>query len=167
MIRRPPRSTLFPYTTLFRSLVLVLDDFHWADSASVELLGALLRRPPAAPVLIAIARRPHETAERFVAALARAERAARLERIELGPLTIDETRILLGERVDAGSATVLHEESGGNPFYLEQLARAAERSGGATSGRPIALSGLGIPAAVAASLSEELTLLSANGRLLL
>src|SRR2546423_2751038 len=28
-------------------LVLVLDDLHWADSASVELLGALLRRPPA------------------------------------------------------------------------------------------------------------------------
>src|SRR3712207_8189667 len=24
MIRRPPRSTLFPYTTLFRSLILVL-----------------------------------------------------------------------------------------------------------------------------------------------
>ena len=41
-----------------KPLVLVLDDFHWADSASVELLGALLRRPPAAPVLIAVARRP-------------------------------------------------------------------------------------------------------------
>src|SRR3712207_9310257 len=26
MIRRPPRSTLFPYTTLFRSLVLVVGD---------------------------------------------------------------------------------------------------------------------------------------------
>jgi len=38
-------------------LVLVLDDLHWADSASVELLGALLRRPPAAPVLLALARR--------------------------------------------------------------------------------------------------------------
>src|SRR5256884_9620591 len=25
MIRRPPRSTLFPYTTLFRSLIAVLD----------------------------------------------------------------------------------------------------------------------------------------------
>ena len=36
-----------------RPLVLVLDDFHWADSASVELLGALLRRPPAAAVLMA------------------------------------------------------------------------------------------------------------------
>src|SRR3712207_8966678 len=28
MIRRPPRSTLFPYTTLFRSLVLALAQVH-------------------------------------------------------------------------------------------------------------------------------------------
>ena len=42
-------------------LVLVLDDVHWADSASVELLGALLRRPPATAVLIAVAVRPHQT----------------------------------------------------------------------------------------------------------
>src|SRR5256885_17050160 len=27
MIRRPPRSTLFPYTTLFRSKVVVLNNF--------------------------------------------------------------------------------------------------------------------------------------------
>jgi predicted ATPase len=31
-----------------RPLVVVLDDFHWADAASVELLGAMLRRSPAA-----------------------------------------------------------------------------------------------------------------------
>ena len=41
-----------------RPLVLVLDDFHWADPGSVELLGALLRRPPAAAVLTAVALRP-------------------------------------------------------------------------------------------------------------
>ena len=35
-------------------LVLVLDDVHWADSASVELLSALLRRPPTTDVLIAL-----------------------------------------------------------------------------------------------------------------
>src|SRR2546422_4725093 len=30
MIRRPPRSTLFPYTTLFRSLYIERDDFREA-----------------------------------------------------------------------------------------------------------------------------------------
>src|SRR3712207_7686122 len=28
MIRRPPRSTLFPYTTLFRSVLVMRDDFR-------------------------------------------------------------------------------------------------------------------------------------------
>ncbi|MEV6494526.1 ATP-binding protein, partial [Actinoplanes sp. NPDC051633] len=39
-------------------LVLLLDDLHWADSGSVELICALLRRPPVAPVLIGLALRP-------------------------------------------------------------------------------------------------------------
>src|SRR5258707_4210107 len=34
MIRRPPRSTLFPYTTLFRSLVVAMEE------AGLELLAA-------------------------------------------------------------------------------------------------------------------------------
>src|SRR5256885_7054782 len=33
MIRRPPRSTLFPYTTLFRSMRLVRDVEHYLDTA--------------------------------------------------------------------------------------------------------------------------------------
>src|SRR5256885_12499492 len=53
MIRRPPRSTLFPYTTLFRSLfagwrlfferladhdpvVMVFEDMQWADEGLLE-----------------------------------------------------------------------------------------------------------------------------------
>src|SRR5947208_17164788 len=35
MIRRPPRSTLFPYTTLFRSLDLTEDDFDFLTSNKV------------------------------------------------------------------------------------------------------------------------------------
>src|SRR3712207_7062260 len=32
MIRRPPRSTLFPYTTLFRSKILFYESFIYAAS---------------------------------------------------------------------------------------------------------------------------------------
>src|SRR3989442_4826801 len=39
MIRRPPRSTLFPYTTLFRSLVELA-----ADQGGREVLGDLRER---------------------------------------------------------------------------------------------------------------------------
>jgi ATP/maltotriose-dependent transcriptional regulator MalT len=150
-----------------RPLVLVLDDFHWADPASVELLGALLRRPPAAAVLTAVALRPRQTLERLAAALERADRAAALARIELGALTPVEARELLGERVDAAGAAALYQESGGNPFYLEQLARAPERPGEASSAAEISLTDLEVPPAVVASLSEELALLSDAGRLVL
>src|SRR3712207_7149189 len=42
MIRRPPRSTLFPYTTLFRSLVAPED--HAAVEHRAALLGDLGHR---------------------------------------------------------------------------------------------------------------------------
>ena len=35
-------------------LVLILDDVHWADNASVELLDHLVRHPPRAGVLVSI-----------------------------------------------------------------------------------------------------------------
>jgi DNA-binding CsgD family transcriptional regulator len=142
-----------------RSLVLVLDDVHWADSASVELLGALLRRPPAAGVLIVLAVRPRQMAERLSAAVERADRAGAVTRIELGALTPLEARQLVGEE-----ATVLYEESGGNPFYLEQLARSLGRHSGAGDAPDVSLSGIEVPSAVAASLSEELGLLSDDAR---
>src|SRR3989441_10015254 len=53
MIRRPPRSTLFPYTTLFRSHVLVLDKpagvvvHPGAGHARGTLAAALLAHAPA------------------------------------------------------------------------------------------------------------------------
>jgi tetratricopeptide (TPR) repeat protein len=148
-------------------LVLVLDDVHWADSASVELLGALLRRPPAAAVLVAVAHRTRQLPERLSAALERAHCAAELTRIELGALTPVEAREFLGETVDAAEATVVYEESGGNPFYLEQLARSLEPAGAVTPVSEISLTGIGVPPAVAAALSEELAKLSDGGRLVL
>ena len=148
-------------------LVLVLDDFHWADSASAELLGALLRRPPTAAVLIAVALRPRQTPERLAMTLERAHRSAVTTRMGLGALTLDEARELLGERFDAVRAALLYQDSGGNPFYLEQLARSPARAPQFTSGPEISPTSLDVPAAVAASLAEELTLLSGVGRLVL
>src|SRR5256885_15907213 len=44
MIRRPPRSTLFPYTTLFRSHIVLFSIF--AVTSAGYLRGALLRAAP-------------------------------------------------------------------------------------------------------------------------
>src|SRR5215204_6828504 len=50
MIRRPPRSTLFPYTTLFRSAVrvAVISDVHANLYALEAVLREIDRDPPAA-----------------------------------------------------------------------------------------------------------------------
>src|SRR2546429_7197907 len=39
MIRRPPRSTLFPYTTLFRSKFSLIDADHATNSSRNRLVG--------------------------------------------------------------------------------------------------------------------------------
>ena len=144
-------------------LVLMLDDLHWCDQASVELLGALLHRPPAAPVLVALAARPRQLGERLSAALERAHRAGSLARLELSALTSREAHELLG---DAGDDVAgLYEESGGNPFYLEQLARIRRRGGaGVSAAHELSVGGVDVPRAVMAALAEELALLSPAAR---
>src|SRR5258708_22985635 len=40
MIRRPPRSTLFPYTTLFRSMAVVVAHFDCLGQAAAAVVAA-------------------------------------------------------------------------------------------------------------------------------
>src|SRR3712207_7559720 len=62
MIRRPPRSTLFPYTTLFRSILHSRHQYHWhtgyvpPQSVAAPHIGAVIARTlgprdPAVPAL--------------------------------------------------------------------------------------------------------------------
>src|SRR3712207_7390524 len=44
MIRRPPRSTLFPYTTLFRSETYMKDENEPARKLTLALGGQFVRR---------------------------------------------------------------------------------------------------------------------------
>src|SRR4051794_8927194 len=149
-------------------LVLVLDDVHWADPASIDLLAALLRTPPAAPVLLALAARPRQLPDRLAGALERAHRAGRLTRLALGALRREEAGELLGDAVDATLADSLYGLSGGNPFYLEQLARSAGRTDdGAPPARSGTMAGIDVPPAVAASVTGELALPSPVSRRLL
>jgi predicted ATPase len=115
-----------------RPLVLVLDDFHWARSG----VGGAARRAAAPAARCGGTHRsgtptlPH--AGRLTAALERAHRAAALTASSSARSRRVEARELLGQR-STPPARRLYEESGGNPFYLEQLARSLDRAGGATS----------------------------------
>jgi ATP/maltotriose-dependent transcriptional regulator MalT len=141
-----------------RPLALLLDDVHWADPASADVLALLLYRPPRAGVLLGLAARPGR-APALESVLAGAVQRGIGDVLELGPLPLEAVGELL-----PGTGPVarerLYRESGGNPFYLQELARAG-RSGLAGVGR----TGLaGVPGAVQAALAGELAGLSAEGR---
>ena len=147
-----------------KPLVLILDDFHWADPASVDLAASLVHRPPAAGVLIVLASRPNLGLPRLRSAVERALRAGQLTRIELDPLTGEEAAAMLGREPSDAAAALLYEESGGNPFYLEQLARASDGAAQIAPELELLVSELHVPDMVVAALGEELALLSAASR---
>jgi DNA-binding CsgD family transcriptional regulator len=148
-----------------RGLLLVLDDVHWADEASVEVLAHVVREPAPRGLVVVIAHRSRQSSGRLAGALEAAARRGHLERIELGPLADSDAGALLPPGTDAARAHSLWVASGGNPFYLEQLARAGAATGG--PGAAVAEHEPTLPASVLAALSAELDSLPAGARTLL
>ena len=142
-----------------RPLVLVLDDVHWSDGASIELIATLVRRRPAAPVLLALGFRPGQAADAVSAALADPQ----VRRLELAPLTATEAAELLGG-ADAGFVEAVYTHAGGNPFYLEQLGRAGEAGLRSAAGDVADGPDAGVPPAVVAAIAAELETLSSRCR---
>src|SRR3954454_10621103 len=149
-----------------RPAVLVLDDLHWADDASLELVSYLLRRAPRAALLVALAFRPGQAPPALVTALDRAVGEGVCELLDLAPLGEREARELLGTGLAAERVAELQRETGGNPFYLRQLARSAAR---VTVAAPIApVGGDGeVPAPVQAAIAHEVGQLPESARVLL
>jgi hypothetical protein len=80
----------------------------------------MVRRAPAAAVLLAFAVRERQAPRALWLALADALREGRATIVTLGPLSEEEAVELVGE-----VAPAIYPVSGGNPFYLEQLARVS------------------------------------------
>ncbi|MEO1058922.1 MAG: AAA family ATPase, partial [Actinomycetota bacterium] len=107
-----------------RPLVLVIDDVHWADPASLELLNFLARSPrPARLSVIATYREPEVSSGAIAQQIARIEREATV--ISLAGLTADQVaEVANADRQIALPADLveqLHERSAGNPFFLGEL----------------------------------------------
>ncbi|OXM65926.1 helix-turn-helix transcriptional regulator [Amycolatopsis vastitatis] len=100
-------------------LVVILDDLHWADEGTAEVVDHLLRRPPEGRLLLAVAHRPRQAPSLLRRALAQ---HGDVLRIELGPLTPAEVDELLPVPGDAARKEELYAASGGNPFYVQALA---------------------------------------------
>lgn len=112
-----------------RPLLVVLEDVHWADSTSLQLLRHLADTAPDAPLAVVITRRTTETVtgDQLVDTMATLARAGAerlrvdgLDRAGVGDL-LEST---LGSSV-AGAELVRHVSSvtAGNPFFVLQYAR--------------------------------------------
>ncbi|MFH1567641.1 MAG: tetratricopeptide repeat protein [Gemmatimonadota bacterium] len=114
-----------------RPLVVVLEDVHWADAGTVELLGYLARRASECPLLVVVTYRPEELAGPEAEAslarlLAQLNVDGRLEEVSLPRLSRPEllqmARSLFLE-ADFGEdfAEYLHGQSQGNPFIALEI----------------------------------------------
>ena len=119
-----------------RPFVLLLDDMHWADAASLQLFTLLARHLVMAPVALVAAYRDEDAPAKpaFSRALGRLATVPGVEEITLGGLDRDAAaacvQAIAGRTVAPEVATVLHARTGGNPFFLGELVRmlSAERT---------------------------------------
>ncbi|MBV8234093.1 MAG: protein kinase [Acidimicrobiia bacterium] len=135
-----------------RPLVLAIDDLQWGDADSLAALAEVVR-PPDPPVLLLLGcyRSEDAATNPFLRAMLAPSEAipSALERREVAvePLAHDESRdlalALLGRADPAtrSQAEAIARESGGNPLFITELARAVQDETGGTNppGEPIAL----------------------------
>ena len=110
-------------------LLIAIEDLHWADAPSHQLLEQLARALARYPVCFVLAYRPPQLAR---LAAPRLEALPQFTKIELNELTQEEATLAiraklaqlypaLGGALPAGLVDTLMARAQGNPFYLEEL----------------------------------------------
>jgi DNA-binding CsgD family transcriptional regulator/tetratricopeptide (TPR) repeat protein len=112
------RSALSAEPTL-----LVLEDVHWADEATLDLLRFLGRRLAALPLLVVATFRDDEVpgGSPLTGVLGDLATAPGVSRLSLSPLTEGGVRQLLESAGSPLDAAQLHRSTGGNPFYVSEV----------------------------------------------
>jgi DNA-binding CsgD family transcriptional regulator len=118
-----------------RPLVLAVEDLHWADRSTLDLLGFVVANPAEAPVVLVATYRSDDLDRRHPLRpmLAELDRHPTVERLELGRLDRDELEGLLtgilGTAPPLELLTSVLDRSDGNPFFAEELFAAGPDGG--------------------------------------
>jgi len=110
-------------------LVLVLDDIHWADPSSTDLLTKLLPLISEAPILLCLVTRPDRDSHGWkLVAAAREKLGAGLTEINLNPLSEADSRQLVSNLLEIESLPdnirgLILKKAEGNPFFVEEVIR--------------------------------------------
>lgn len=128
-------ATLVSRMSAHAPVVLAVDDLHWADPVSLEVLHGIAGDLPHVPLLIVATLRPFETSERaetrgLLRALRRAEWTCT---IDVEGLDREGTRALVQGRLGSVFPTrvvdLVHRRSGGTPLVAEELLEVMVETG--------------------------------------
>jgi len=149
-----------------RPLCLVLDDLHWADDSTLELIQELLpATEEAALCLVLLYRSERDHGSWRLGERARQWHPHRYREIELRPLPDDASRALAstvaGAELPDSVSEVLAVRAGGNPFFLEEalqdlLERGALRRDNGSLVLAVDVDELAVPTIVQAALQARL-----------
>jgi len=105
------------------STLLVLEDLHWADEATLDLLRFLGRRLSGLRALLVVTYRPEDVPPHHVFSVMLGDLAGirGVDRINLAPLSLGGVREFLASSSFGGDAELLYRTTGGNPFYLTEV----------------------------------------------
>jgi predicted ATPase/class 3 adenylate cyclase len=113
-----------------RTAVLVFDDVHWIDAASMELIAYLFRMADELPLLIVCAFRPEHDAPAWrLKQIAETDYSHRYSELVLHPLSKEQSHTLVTSvigsvEISAALRDQIVSKAEGNPFFLEEVARA-------------------------------------------
>jgi tetratricopeptide (TPR) repeat protein len=114
--------------TVQDTLVLVLEDLHWSDVATLDLLTAIAQRPEPARLLIVGTYRPAEVIVRapaFRAMMLELKARGLCEQLDLELLTPGDVATYVSACIDGEStedvATAVYERSDGNALFMVNL----------------------------------------------
>ncbi len=127
-------TTLLVEVSRTRPLVVMIDDLHWADGASVRMLEFVARHTALQAVLLVAAYRDVELDDdRHPLQAAVRALHANATIVALGGLDIGAVRSLVESAgfvgADASAIAEIHRRTGGNPFFIEQTARLWDSTG--------------------------------------
>ncbi|HEX7195471.1 MAG TPA: AAA family ATPase, partial [Candidatus Limnocylindria bacterium] len=116
-------------------VVLIVEDLHWSDRSTRDLLDFLVRNLRDTAVMLLFTYRSDELHRRhpLLPFIAELERSGRVERLHLQPFdpreSADQLRAIAGHDLDATLLDSIHARSGGNAFFAEELLVAAGDDG--------------------------------------
>ena len=121
--------------------VVVVDDLHWADVATIDVLTLVADALAGAAVLFAVAFRPPDfgSDSPLARGLGSLSRVARGHRVALAGMASPDVASLIvaiaGREPTAGEAEAVRRRTGGNPLFVSELTRLAGCR--ADAGQPI------------------------------